>query len=114
MGWIWKRIVSLFGHKEGLPLHGKIALPLVLVGAQLVNPGFKDAALSFLNKTFSLGLSLDTPWWVGAALIAGGVLVYLIGEFRPPRESGRFVAIRHQSFQPLTTPLPKEALPQRM
>ncbi len=114
MNWIWHRITGFFGREQDVPLHGKIALPLILVGVGLVNPGWKDAALSFLNGIFGLGLSLDAPWWVGAVLIAAGVGVYAVGELRGTEDAGRFVAVRHQSFQPLTGPLPKDALPLKM
>jgi hypothetical protein len=114
MNWVWNRLTRLFGREQDIPLHGKIALPLILVGVGLINPGWKDAALSFLNRTFGLGLSLDAPWWIGAILIAAGLGVYAIGELRGSSETGRFVAIRHQSFQPLTGPLPKDVLPRKM
>jgi hypothetical protein len=114
MNSMWKFVTGLFGHEQDMPPHGKVALPLILVGLGLVNPGWKDAALSYLNKTFGLGLSLDAPWWVGAILIAAGVVIYLAGELRRTGETRRFVAIRHQSFQPLTGPLLKDALPRKM
>jgi hypothetical protein len=44
-----------------------------------------------------------------------GVLVFLVGHLTSPRRPPRrFVAIRHQSFQPLTGPLPPDALPRKM
>ena len=112
---IWRFITGLFGQEQDAPLYGKIALPLVIVGVALMAPGWRDAALSYLNKTYSLGLSLDAPWWVGAASAVIGVGVFLIGlvsaSIEPP---GQFIAIHHQSFQPLTSPLPNNALPRKM
>ncbi|WP_316200857.1 MULTISPECIES: SAVED domain-containing protein [unclassified Bradyrhizobium] len=108
-------ITSLFGGDEGVPLYGKIALPLLLVGVALLSPGWKDAALAYVNKTNGLGLSLDTPWWVGAGCVFLAVAVFLVGHLTTSRKpAGQFVAIRHQSFQPLTSPLPAEALPLKM
>jgi hypothetical protein len=112
---IWKFLTGLFGHEQEMPLHGKIALPLVLVGIALMSPGWRDAALSYVNNTYNLGLTLDTPWWAGACCVVLGVLVFLVGHLTSSRTpAGRFVAIRHQSFQPLTGPLPNDALPTKM
>jgi hypothetical protein len=113
VNWIWKFISRLFGREQDMPLHGKIALPLVLVGAALIHPGWMDGLLSYLNKTFNLGLSLDTPWWVGGLVIVLGLIVYFAGEQRDRAGKGRFVAIRHQSFQPLTGPVTKDSLPRK-
>ena len=63
---IWKFFTCLFGREQDVPLYGKIALPLLVVGVALMAPGWRDAALSYLNETYNLGLSLDAPWWVGA------------------------------------------------
>jgi hypothetical protein len=49
MNWIWKRVTVLFGHEHDLPLYGKIALPLVLVGVTLMAPSWRDAALAVKN-----------------------------------------------------------------
>lgn len=112
---LWKLITGLFGGEDGIPLHGRIAVPLVLVGAALLSPGWKDAALAYVNKTYSLGLSLDAPWWAGAGCVSFGVIVFVIGQLTSSRkDAGKFVAIRHQSFQPLTAPLPSDALPRKM
>ncbi|MBB4377263.1 SAVED domain-containing protein [Bradyrhizobium sp. SBR1B] len=112
---IWDYLKGLFGGEEGMPLHGKIALPLVAVGVALLSPGWKDAGLAYLNKTYGLGLSLDAPWWAGAICIILAVVVFLVGHLTSSRKpAGQFVAIRHQSFQPLTGPLPPEALPRKM
>jgi hypothetical protein len=101
---------------DGFPLHGKIAVPLVICGVALLTPGFRDGALSYLNKKFDLGLTLDVPWWVGLVAIGLGVLAFLVGTFSATSQlaAGRFVAIRHQSFQPLASLLPREALPRKM
>jgi hypothetical protein len=115
MSWIWKRISGLFGQEQEMPLYGRIALPLVLVGLALMSPGWRSAALSYVNGTFGLGLSLDAPWWVGAFFALLGVMVFLVGLVAATLKSpGRFVAVRHQSFQPLTSPLPVDALPRKM
>lgn len=112
---LWKYLRGLLGDEEGMPLHGKIALPIVLVGVVLLSPGWKDAALAYVNRTYGLGLSLDAPWWVGAACVLLGGTVFLIGHLTSSGKfAGQFVAIRHQSFQPLTAPLPPGALPRMM
>lgn len=41
---IWKFITGLFGREQDVPLYGKIALPLVVVGVALMAPGWRDAA----------------------------------------------------------------------
>ena len=53
--------------------HIALASALVLAGIAIVSPGIKDALVSFLNKQFDLGLSPDTPWYVGLLLIGLGV-----------------------------------------
>jgi hypothetical protein len=112
---IWDYLKGFFGGEAGMPLHGKVALPLVAVGVALLSPGWKDAALGYVNKTYSVGLSLDTPWWAGAGCVLLGVSVFLVGHLTSyGKPVGRFVAIRHQSFQPLTGPLPPDALPRKM
>jgi CBASS immunity sensor of nucleotide second messenger signals len=108
-------ITSPFRRDEPTPSYAKLSIPMVFVGLGLISPGFKDAAVSYLNKTFSLGLSLDAPWWIGIFLVTIGVIVFLVGflgglRVAPPR----FIAIRHQSFKPLTAQLPNEALPKRL
>jgi hypothetical protein len=115
MSRIWRFVTGFFGRDHDVPLYGKIALPLVVVGVALMAPGWRDAALSYINKTYSLGLSLDAPWWVGAVFAVLGVTVFLIGHLTASLKSpGQFIAIRHQSFQPLTSPLPSDALPRKM
>jgi hypothetical protein len=112
---IWKYLTGLLGSADGMPLHGKIALPLVLVGAALLSPGWKEAALAYANKSYGLGLPLDAPWWAGAGCVSLGVIVFVIGQLTSSgKAAGQFVAIRHQSFQPLTAPLPPDALPRKM
>jgi hypothetical protein len=115
MNRIWKYLAGLFESKQEMPLHGKIALPLVVVGLALMSPGWRDAALSYVNKTYNLGLSLDAPWWAGGSCALLGVLVFLVGNLTSSgKPAGRFVAIRHQSFRPLTGPLQPDALPPKM
>ncbi len=82
--------------------HVTIALTFVLAGAAIITPGFRDALLSYINKHFGLGLSLDAPWWVGLPLMSAGAGVYLIGEFMARwsekvaamAPTGTFVAVR--------------------
>ena len=102
--------------------HIALASALVLAGIAIVSPGIKDALVSFLNKQFDLGLSPDTPWYVGLLLIGLGVMVYCYGEYgiRRSRElstatpPGTFAALRHQSFEPLAGQLPTDAVPARL
>jgi len=94
--------------------HETIALVLVLTGVTILSPGFRDAILSFLNKSFSLGLSLDAPWWIGLPVIASGIAVYVFGESQIQPPAGIFVAIRHQSFEFLAGRLAKDSLPDRL
>ena len=96
--------------------HRRVAITLVGLGAAIVSPGFKDAALSYLNRKFQLGLNLDAPIWLGAGLILLGVLVLGFGEYA--RIAGKhsqsvFLACRHQSFEPLTGKLTAAMLPKR-
>jgi hypothetical protein len=115
MSALWRVITGLFRRDDPVAPYIKISLPMVAVGLALISPGLKDAALSFLNKTFKLGLSLDTPWWIGACLVAIGVIIFIIGFLTDLRtDPGRFIAIRHQSFKPLTAQLPNESLPKRL
>jgi hypothetical protein len=69
-----------------------------------MSPGWRNAVLSYVNRTYGLGLSLDAPWWVGAFFALLGVIVFLVFQVAVSLKSpGRLVAVRHQSFQPLTT-----------
>ncbi|BAU94106.1 protein of unknown function; putative membrane protein (plasmid) [Methylorubrum extorquens DM4] len=89
---------------------------LVLAGLAVISPGVKDALLALANNTYNLGLSLDAPWWIGLPLVSLGLLLFILGFVtdRSGTNKGQFVAIRHQSFQPLAANLPKEAMPRRM
>jgi hypothetical protein len=115
MSALWRMVTGFFRREEPVSPYIKISGLLIAVGLGLISPGLKDAALSYLNKTFELGLSLDAPLWVGVCLVTIGVIVFLIGfwaDFRT--DPGRFIAIRHQSFKPLTAQLPNGALPKRL
>ncbi|MCJ2011056.1 SAVED domain-containing protein [Methylobacterium sp. J-076] len=89
---------------------------LILGGIAVVSPGFRDALLAYLNNTWKLGLSLDAPWWIGLLLIGPGIILFVLGFIRDRdgTSKGQFVAIRHQSFQPLAANLPSDTLPARM
>ncbi len=94
--------------------HETIALALVLTGAAILSPGFRDAILSFINKSFNLGLSLDAPWWIGLPVIASGIAIYVFGESQIQPSTGTFVAIRHQSFDSLVGRLAEDSLSGRL
>jgi len=87
---IWKFFTCLFGREQDVPLYGKIALPLVVVSVALMAPGWRDAALSYLNKTYNLGLSLDAPWWVGAVFAGATNDVTKAQASTPTRHGGSF------------------------
>ncbi|MCM2443453.1 SAVED domain-containing protein [Agrobacterium vitis] len=89
---------------------------IIVVGLAIIAPGPVDAILSFVNNKLHLGLSLDAPWWIGLVVMVIGVALLVLGYVvdREGTHKGQFVAIRHQSFQPLAGTLPKEALPTRM
>ena len=89
---------------------------IVLAGLAVLSPGVRDALLAYANNTWKLGLSLEAPWWIGLPLIALGALLFILGFVtdRAGTSKGQFLAIRHQSFQPLAPNLPTEALPRRM
>lgn len=91
-------------------------LALIVCGIGLTAPTFRDALLSYINRALNTGLSLDAPWWIGPPIIALGfsLLIMSFIESRADSHKCQFVAIRHQSFQPLTGTLPVEALPKRM
>lgn len=114
-------IGRLFGkHDDGSVLPGTpyrtLGSTIVLVGLAVLSPGIKDALLAYVNNTWKLGLPLDAPWWIGLPVIALGALLFILGFVtdRAGAIKGQFVAIRHQSFQPLAANLPVEALPKRM
>jgi hypothetical protein len=117
-----KYIISLlFGRKDdeaGLPggPYRAIGSSLILAGLVILSPSLSDAILAFLNKVLDLGLSLDAPWWVGLLIILLGAVFFIFGFISDGSEThkGQFVAVRHQSFQPLAGTLPAEALPSRM
>ena len=106
------------GDKEILPggAYRVFGGALILSGIAVVSPGFRDALLAYLNNTRKLGLSLDAPWWIGLILIAPGILLLILSFVtdRDGTNKGQFVAIRHQSFQPLAANLPSNTLPARM
>ncbi|MGV1912346.1 SAVED domain-containing protein [Agrobacterium vitis] len=89
---------------------------VIVVALAILSPGILDAILSFTNKQLGLGLSLDAPWWIGLPVMLVGVGLFACGYVvdREGTHKGQFVAIRHQSFQPLAGTLPEEALPARM
>jgi hypothetical protein len=91
----------------------------VLPGAAITTPGVKEAIMGCLNKAFALGLSLDVPWYVGPPMMLIGVGVFIFGEHRKERSggatsAGSFVALRHQSFEPLAGRLAAEDIPRRL
>lgn len=116
-----KLINYLFGRGEnddGRPGNSYriIGGALILVGLALLSPGVMDAVIAFLNSALDLGLSLDAPWWIGLPIIFLGFVLFILGFITDHSGShkGQFVAIRHQSFQPLAGTLPVKALPSRM
>lgn len=116
-----KLIRRILGKEEpGDPLPGtpyRVAgTALIISGLAVISPGIRDALLAYANNTYNLGLSLDAPWWIGLILISIGLLLFVLGFVtdRSGTSKGQFVAIRHQSFQPLAANLPKEAMPRRM
>ncbi len=118
---MWNLITSLLSgfrqrDEDSSSPYALTGTALILGGIGLTSPAFKDAALSFVNNVFHLSLSLDAPWWIGPPLIVVGFVLLLIAfvDKRSGNHKGQFVAIRHQSFQPLTGQLPAEALPRRM
>lgn len=111
-------IVGRKNDEAGLPgnPYRSTASTLILVGLVILSPGFPDAILAFLNNTFELGLSLDAPWWIGLPIISLGAVLFYLGFLsdRKGTHEGQFLAVRHQSFQPLAGALPVAALPIRM
>jgi hypothetical protein len=108
------------GQEDGIrPAHVTIAIAFVLPGAVITTPGIKEALMGLLNKAFALGLSLDVPWYIGPPMMVVGVGVFLCGELRKERSgaassAGTFIALRHQSFQPLVERLSAETIPRRL
>ena len=119
---VFKRLLSLIGYGGGparkeMPGHMKLALPLAIAGIAILNPGIRDALMSFLNTQLHLGLSLEAPWYMGPPAIMLAAGIYFYGEHgaraaaKPP---GTFVALHHESFEPPTRRLPDSGVPARL
>jgi CBASS immunity sensor of nucleotide second messenger signals len=109
-------LISSNAGRTDVPAHVSIALLLIVAGIAVLIPGPKDALMSLANSRLGLGLSLDAPWYIGLPLIAGGVFTYIYGEHgargdRNRATVGIFIALRHQSFEPLASRLDITAMP---
>ena len=85
-----------------------------VAGLGILIPGFKDAALSFLNRTFDLHLALDQPAWWGWVLVVLGIVLVLLAFFgrnatvgglrhlagRTATITGNLIVVRHTGFVP--------------
>ena len=119
---MFRRLLHMFRprRERGIPpAHVTIALAFVLPGAAIICPGIKEALIGYLNKSFALGLSLEAPWYMGLVMMVIGAVIFIYGERRKekPRaatSAGSFVALRHQSFEPLAGRLAAEDIPSRL
>jgi SMODS-associated and fused to various effectors sensor domain len=94
--------------------HFEIGFPLVLVGIEIVKPiGLLETFLSVLNKYLRLGIPETLSPVFGVFLILLGLAVILVGEWLRRNTSTRrkFIAFRQQSFQPFTSALTSNDLP---
>lgn len=100
---------------------------LLAGGLSILSPGWKDAALAFLNRKFDLDLYLDVPPLVGGVLVFTGVAFLLLAFFGPARLSraaahffgasrraGPVVALREIGFAPAVRSITPEELPPRL
>lgn len=100
---------------------------LVAGGLPILSPGWKDAALAFLNHRFRLGLYLDVPPLIGGVLVGLGAAFLILAFFGPgrlgraaaqlvgsPRRVGTVVAIKEIGFAPSVRDIVPEELPPRL
>ena len=107
---------------------GTIGVLFGVAGVSIVSPGFKDAILSALNRTFDLSLYLDAPPWAGGLLIFVSLFCLtaaFAGQSRLEQglkwlaagkasTVGTFLAIKHVGFAPAPRDLKRDELPSQL
>lgn len=96
---------------------GALAAASGIAGLGLLSPGPKDVIIAAANKYLGLSMDLNTPWWVGAPLLAfcGTMLLVMMRALKADRtdhEGKPFIAFRHHSLRNSVPPLlTRDAVP---
>lgn len=89
-----------------------IGIPFTTAALAILGvPGFSAALIHFLNNTFQLHLDFNQSPKAGWAFLVLGVGDFVVEGILSACRASPFLALRHESFSPISSPLHKTDLP---